>query len=450
LDSHSIGHIGIGQVVFNISLVVLLVLVNGFFVAAEFAMVKIRGSRLTQLINEGSKMAVVVQKITLKLDSYLSACQFGITLASLGLGWAGEPFIATLIAPLFSKFGLSQATIHTIAYAIAFSIITMMHIVLGELAPKSLAIQKTESVSLWLAYPLMFFYKVTYPATWILNHLSNLILKTVGLEPSMESEQAHSEEEIRILVEESHKSGLINKAESVLFDNVFDFSDTVAREAMIPRTSAAILYAHDSYEKNLEKILSTRHTRFPVADGDKDNIIGFVHVTDFYAESCKTGNKDLKKILRKILKVPESMELSHVLKLMQKSRTLIAIVVDEFGGTAGIITLEDIIEEIVGEIQDEFDNERPTFEEIEDGYSVDGRLLIEDLNNYIGTEISNEDIDTVGGFVFTSLEGANPETGKEITYKDYTFEITEMDGNRISRILIVKSKEVEVVEEILE
>ncbi len=430
MDSHSIG-----QVLLNICIVLFLVLVNGFFVAAEFALVKVRSSRLTQLINEGSQQARFVQRVTSKLDSYLSACQLGITLASLGLGWVGEPAVAKMIEPLFSYFNVPETAIHTIAFSIAFTIITMLHIILGELAPKSIAIQKTETTALWLSLPLVVFYKVTYPAIWVLNHLSNLILKIIGLEPATENEQAHTEEEIRILVNESHKSGLINQEESTLFDNVFDFSDRVAREVMIPRTSATILYTDDSYKENLEKVVSTRHSRYPVAQDDKDNIIGFIHVTDFYDEGLKAGEKELKSLVRKILTVPESMELSHVLRLMQKNRILIAIVLDEFGGTAGIITLEDIIEEIVGEIQNEFDNERPLVIEMENGYSVDGRLLIEDLNNLIGTEISNEDVDTVGGWVHMSLED-EPKVGKKISFEKFKFEIKEMERNRISRVLV--------------
>ncbi len=432
MDSHSLG-----QNLFNIVIVLVMVIINGIFVAAEFSLVKVRSSRLTQLVNEGSQQAKFVQQITSKLDSYLSACQLGITLASLGLGWIGEPSVAKLIEPVFLYFNIPETIIHTVSFAIAFTIITMLHIILGELAPKSFAIQKTEKTALWLSIPLLIFYKVTYPAIWILNNLSNLILKIIGLQPASENEQAHTEEEIKILVNESHKSGLIDHTESMLFDNVFDFSDMVAREAMIPRISASILYTDDSFQDNLKKVIATRHSRYPVAENDKDNIIGFIHVSDFYAELHKEGNKDLKSFVRKILTVPESMELSHVLKLMQKRKTLIAVVMDEFGGTAGIITLEDIIEEIVGEIQDEFDNERPQIEESENGYSVDGRLLIEDLNNLLGTEFSNEEVDTVGGWIHMLLEDT-PEVGKSVSVDNFTFEITEMDRNRISRVLISK------------
>jgi CBS domain containing-hemolysin-like protein len=430
LDSHSIS-----QILTDAFVVLVLVLVNGFFVAAEFALVKVRPSRLTQLINEGSQRARFVQKIIFKLDSYLSACQLGITLASLGLGWVGEPSIAKLLKPILVYYKFSDVVVHTTSFAVAFAIITMLHIVLGELAPKSAAIQNTETIALWLSLPMIIFHKVAYPAIWVLNRLSNVVLKVFRLQPAKENELAHTEEEIRILVNESHKSGLIDQTESILFDKVFDFSDRVAREAMIPRTGATILFAEDSFEENLEKVVNTRHSRYPIAEFDKDNIIGFIHVTDFYAELLKEENKDIKSFIRKILTVPESMELSHVLRLMQKHRILIAVVIDEFGGTAGIITLEDVVEEIVGEIQDEFDNERPLFEETENGYSIDGRMLIEDFNNSMGTEISNDDVDTIGGWVHALLE-VEHEVGKNISWGGFSFEITEMDRNRISRILV--------------
>ncbi len=427
--------ISVGQVIFNIFTVLFLVFLNGFFVAAEFAIVKVRSSRLTQLVNEGSRSARFAKSVTSSLDAYLSACQLGITLASLGLGWVGEPLVARMIEPALSTFGVPELAIHTIAFAISFGIITILHIVLGELAPKSFAIQKSEVAALWLSPPLILFYKVTYPAIWILNHLSNLVLKLLGLQPASEHEQAHTEEEIRILVNESQKSGLIDHAERILFDNVFQFSDRLAREAMVPRTSMVVLYANDTFEDNLNTVKTTRHTRYPVAKGDKDNIIGFVHVTDLYSESNKQGDKDITSLLRKVLTVPESMELSHVLKLMQKNRIQMAIVVDEYGGTAGLITLEDIIEEIVGEIQDEFDNERPMVVQLEKGYSIDGRMLIEDVNNLLNTDVPNDEVDTIGGWVHMILED-KAGIGQKVEHGSVIFEVAEMDRHRIARILV--------------
>ena len=427
----------IGQIIFNILIVLILVLLNGLFVASEFAIVKVRASRLTQLVNEGSRKARFAQRVTSNLDAYLSACQLGITLASLGLGWVGEPLIAQMIKSPLIAVGLPEAAIHTIALAAAFIFITILHIVLGELAPKSFAIQRSETAALWLSPPLMFFYKVTYPAIWILNHLSNLTLKIFGLEPVSDHEQAHTEEEIKILVNESQKSGLIDHTERVLFDNVFQFSDRLAREAMLPRTSAAVLYVDDLFEENLKIVSETRHTRYPVAKGDKDNIIGFIHVTDLYIEAQKNGEKNLENVVREVLTVPESMELSHVLRLMQKKRNQLAIVVDEYGGTAGLLTLEDILEEIVGEIQDEFDEERSVVQTLENGYSIDGRMLIEDVNNLLNTDISNEEVDTVGGWMHMILED-KAEVGQKVEHDNISFEIAEMDRHRVVRILINK------------
>ncbi len=436
-----------GQIVFDLFVVFLLVFLNGFFVTAEFAFVKIRSSRLTQLINEGVYSAKIAKSIVLKLDAYLSACQLGITLASLGLGWIGEPLIAMMLSPVLSLFKLPEVTVHTLSFLFGFIVITVLHITLGELAPKSIAIQNAEVVGLWLSFPMMVFYKVTYPAIYALNYLSNLVLKILGLKPynEKEYEQAHTEEEIRILVDESHKNGLINKTESTLVDNVFQFSDRVAREAMIPRTSAIVLYIDDTFEENFQKVIEGKHTRYPIAEGEKDNIIGFVHISDIYASALKEGEKDLSSIIRKILTVPESMELSHVLRLMQKHKIIISAVMDEYGGVAGILTLEDIVEEIVGEIQDEFDyNERPVIEKLEDSFSVDGRMLIDDFNNMFSLDISNSEVDTVGGWVHMMLEDM-AEVEKEVNYNEIHFRISEMDKNRIVRIIVKNVEQKEVV-----
>ncbi|GAB6934325.1 hemolysin family protein [Calditerricola yamamurae] len=423
-------------VLFNLLVVFLLVLLNGFFVAAEFAIVKVRQSRLLQLANEGNRKARYAQHVTNHLDAYLSACQLGITLASLGLGWVGEPAIARMIEPVLEPLGVPSMAVHSISFVIAFSFITFLHIVLGELAPKSIAIRKAEPATLWLSPPLMLFYKVMYPAIWFLNGTANAFLRRIGIEPVDELQQAHTEEEIRILVKQSHQRGLIDQTERVLVDNVFEFSERLAREVMVPRTKMVVLYLEDSFEENLSIARETRHTRYPVAEEDKDNIIGFVHVSDLYAEALKPGSeKSLKPLIRPILTVPESMELSQVLRLMQKKRVHMAIVVDEYGGTAGLLTLEDILEEIVGDIQDEFDNERPLWEKKGDVYSVDGRVLIETVNELLSLDIENEEVDSIGGWVYTRLEGA-PEVGKTVVYDNVLFEVAEMDRLRISRLNI--------------
>lgn len=417
----------------EITLVTFLVLLNGFFVAAEFSLVKVRLSRINQLIVEGIQRAKYVKIAITNLDVYLSACQLGITLSSLALGWTGKVYVEELIRPLLVYMNFSLYAVQIFSYAVAFGIITILQIVIGELAPKSLAIQKTETIALWLTPPLILFYKLTYPAIWFLNKLAILTLRVFGLNTNTIVDYAHTEEEIKILVNESQKSGYINHAERVLFDNVFEFSDRIARETMLPRTSMVVLYKEDSFEENLKIIEETRHTRYPIADGEKDNIIGFLHVSDIYSEYKKSSNPSMENIIREILSVPEFLELSKVMQLMKKHRIQIAVVVDEYGGTAGLLTLEDILEEIVGEIQDEFDTERPIFEEINDGFSIDGKMLIQDVNNLLGLDISNENVDTIGGWVHMMSDG-NLSKGNFVLHGNVKFEISEFEKNHIVRV----------------
>jgi len=417
----------------------LLVFLNGLFVAAEFAMVKVRSSRIDSLAMEGNRRARFATNVTNHLDAYLSACQLGITLSSLGLGWIGEPAIAKTIEPLLLHLGFNATLIHTISFIIAFSIITLLHIVLGELAPKTIAIRKAEAVTMWTALPLIAFHKLMYPFIWLLNGTANWLLKKViHLEPAAEHESAHTEEEIRILMKESHKSGLIDNTELTLMDNIFDFAETNAREIMIPRTEMICLYADQPFEDNQAVALQEMHTRYPLCDGDKDNIIGFVHIKDLLKVSAQ-GIKDIRTIMRPITTVPESMQISTLLKLMQKKKTQIALLIDEYGGTSGLVTLEDIMEEIVGEIQDEFDEERPDVERKDDiTHSINGMMLIEEVNSYFGLEIETDDYDTIGGWLYSQIE-IPPSRNQRVVHPDgYEFIIDETDHLRISRIIIRK------------
>ncbi|TXK75867.1 hemolysin family protein [Paenibacillus sp. N3.4] len=430
----------LGSIVLNLVLVIVLVLLNGFFVAAEFALVKVRQSRIQQLVNEGSGKAKYAIAVTSQLDTYLSATQLGITLASLGLGWVGEPAISELIIqPLIHTLHI-QASVYTdsLSFIISFGVITFLHIVLGELAPKSFAIQKAELTSLWLSAPLLFFYRLFRPIIYVLNGTANKFLRLVGVEPASEHEAAHTEEEIRILMDESVKSGHIDQDEMVLFDNIFEFSERIAREVMLPRTDMDCLFLDVSFLENLRMVHETKHTRYPVGDQDKDTIVGFVHIADLLTAD-PDEEQDIKTFIRPILNVPESMEVSRVLKLMQKKRSQLAIVVDEYGGTAGLLTLEDILEEIVGELHDEFDDidERPGVEVKEKYTSVDGRVLIEDLNDMLDLDIEDDDVDSIGGWLFKKLEGA-PVKGKSIEFGNHIFEVSEVDRLRIMRIHIIK------------
>ncbi|SDX41812.1 Hemolysin, contains CBS domains [Paenibacillus sp. CF384] len=401
-------------------------------------MVKVRSSRIDSLALDGNRRARFASRLTSNLDAYLSACQLGITLASLGLGWVGEPAIAAMLEPVLEKFHFSPVAIHTVAFIIAFTIITVLHIVLGELAPKTIAIRKAESVTMWTAMPLIGFHKIMYPFIYLLNGTANWLLKRVGIEPAAEHESAHTEEEIRILMKESHKSGLIDNTELTLVDNIFDFAETHAREIMIPRTEMICLYANLSFDENQAIALKEMHTRYPVCDGDKDNIIGFVHIKDLLKVTHQ-GLPDIRTITRPMTTVPDSMQISNLLKLMQKKKTQIAILIDEYGGTSGLVTLEDIMEEIVGEIQDEFDEERPDIEPRDDqSHSINGMMLIEEVNSYFGLEIESDDYDTIGGWFYAQIENP-PSKGQRVVQPDgFEFVIEETDHLRISRIIIRK------------
>ena len=427
----------LGQLFVNLFLVLLLVFLNGVFVAAEFSLVKMRQSRLTQLQAEGNRLAGYAIRVNQRLDAYLSATQLGITLTSLGLGWLGEPAISELLVePLLYQFGATdERLVTTISVMIGFCMITFLHIVLGELAPKSLAIQRTEGVALLLSAPLLIFYKTFLPVIWVLNASANALLKLFGFQPVSEAEGAHSEEEIRILMNQSAKSGVIDKDEIKLMDNLFDFSDMLAREVMLPRTDMHCLYANLPLEENLQIIKETRHSRYPVALEDKDQVIGFVHITDVLL-SEEEAPVDLRSVVRPILSVPESMEISEVLRLMQNKHSQLTLVVDEYGGTAGLLTAEAILEEIVGDLYDEFEDERPEVEMNGDEMSVDGRLLIEDVNKLTGLELEDREVDSIGGWLFKELAGS-PRQGQQVKWDGAVLEVEEATALRILRVRII-------------
>ncbi len=398
-------------------------------------MVKARSSRIDALALEGNFMAKIAQRIMGNMNAYLSACQLGITLASLALGWLGEPTIARILEPVLHDF-LPESIISIIAFVIGFTIVTSFHITIGEQVPKTYAIRKSEQVTLWSAIPLYMFFKLFYPFIWVLNGASNWMLRKSGVEPEAEHDAVHTEEEIRILVKESHKSGYIDNTELALVDNVFEFSETVAREIMIPRTELACLYADKSFEENMEIATAELRTRYPLCDPDKDNIIGFVHIKDLLR--CKDGLDDIRTIVRPLINIPESMSISTLLKMMQKKRTEIALLIDEYGGTSGLVTMEDILEELVGEIHDEFDEDRPAIEKKnETMYSVDGLLHIEEFCDYFGVEIETEDYDTIGGWVYSQVE-IPPKKNQKIQYDGYELIVDEVDHMRVARLMVRK------------
>lgn len=423
-------------ILFQLLLVFFLIAMNGFFVAAEFACVKIRPSRLETLIQEGSRQAKYAKKLTDHLDASLSVTQLGITLASLGLGWVGEPAVATLILPITHAIGLDDVIGHTIALALAFSIITGLHIVLGELTPKTMAIQNVEKIMLSVALPMLVFHRVMYPFVWLLNHVANWVAHRMGFHTASEGDDAHTEEEIRLLMEESHRQGLIDDTEVDFVDKVFDFTDLNVREIMTPRTDMVCLYLEDTMDENLHIILEEQLTRYPICHEDKDHIVGFLHVKDLMRVMAEGRKPNLRRLARKALIVPESMDVSVLLKTMQKQRSQMAIVVDEYGGTAGMVTIEDIVEEIVGDIQDEFDEERPTAERRGKRiFSVDAKMLLEELEDILEIDIEDEDVDTVGGWLYDQI-GQAPRVGQMAASGGNLFYVEEVDGVRITRVLI--------------
>ncbi|WGV58417.1 hemolysin family protein [Brevibacillus brevis] len=421
---------------FNLILVMILVLLNGFFVATEFAIVKVRESRIAQLAAEGNKRAVDVERVLHNLDAYLSACQLGITLASLGLGWLGEPAIAHLLHPVFRYFHLNETVVTSISFIIAFSLITFLHIVLGELAPKTLAIQYSEKVVLAVAKPIQLFYKTMYPFIQMLNWSAShfLGLFHISLEPHQE---AHTEEEIRILVNESHKSGLIDQTELMLVDNIFDFSETMAREIMVPRTDMVVLNLRDPFDENVKHVQNGRFTRYPVVDGDKDHVVGSLHIKDMLTGLLEGESQDLQTFMRPILTVPETISISRLLTMLQKQRGQMAIIIDEYGGTAGLVTLEDIMEEIVGDIQDEFDDERPEVERSDGMLSLDGRMLLEEAGDYLDIELESSDVDTLAGWIYMQMDHP-PRVGDRVKEGKYEFIVGEVDHYRITRVYVKK------------
>jgi len=423
-------------------MVAVLIGFTAFFVASEFAIVKVRSSRIDQLISEGNKNAVVAKKIISNLDEYLSACQLGITITALGLGWLGEPTVEHLLHPVFEKMNFSPYVSNILSFGIAFAAITFLHVVIGELAPKTVAIQKAEAITLLTARPLVLFYKIMYPFIWALNGSARGIIRLFGLKPASEHELAHSEEELRLILSESYKSGEINQTEYKYVNNIFTFDDRIAKEIMVPRTEIVALDKNKTIKENLEIVKKEKFTRYPVIDGDKDHVIGLINIKEVFTEISSYDSlnteKSIDDFVRPIIQVIESIPIHDLLLKMQKERIHMAILYDEYGGTSGLVTVEDILEEIVGEIQDEFDEDKkPIIQQINhDRALVDGRILISEINDWLGLKIEETDVDTLGGWMLT--ERYDIKQGESIEFGPYTFHVVEMAGNHIKTIEITK------------
>ncbi|WP_416730606.1 hemolysin family protein [Fictibacillus sp. JL2B1089] len=431
--------------IINLIMVAILIALTAFFVATEFAIVKIRTTRLDQLVAEGNTKAVAARKVVGNLDEYLSACQLGITITALGLGWLGEPTVEHLLHPLFVEFDLSESVSSILSFIIAFALITFLHVVIGELAPKTLAIQKAEAVTLRIAKPIMFFYKIMYPFIKTLNGSARIFTGWFGLKPASEHELAHSEEELRLILSESYKSGEINQSEFKYVNNIFQFDDRTAKEIMVPRVDMVTLDKSETVRESIAVVTEENYTRYPIIDGDKDSVIGMVNMKQVLTDFVNGKNPDasLEEYVRPVIQVFETMPIHDLLLKMQKERVHMAILIDEYGGTSGLVTVEDILEEIVGEIRDEFDeDEVPDIKKIDENRTIlDGKVLISEVNDLFGLNINDEDVDTIGGWILS--EKMEIKMGDEVSVENYRFKILEIDGYHVKslEVLNVKNEE---------
>lgn len=421
----------------------ILIAFTAFFVATEFAIVKVRSSRIDQLVAEGKKGALAAKKVTTHLDEYLSACQLGITVTALGLGWIGESTFAEILEPLFVHLSIGTALSHLIAFVISFLLVTFLHVVVGELAPKTVAIQKAELITLAFATPIIWFYRLLYPFIWLLNGSARLLTSIFGLKPASEHELAHSEEELRILMSESYKSGEINKNELAYVNNIFEFDERIAKEIMVPRTEMVTISVDNTFDEIMAILEEENYTRYPLVNGDKDNVIGLINIREFLTATIQNREEiQLEEYMKPIIRVIETVPIRELLIKMQKERTHMAILLDEYGGTSGIVTAEDILEEIVGDIRDEFDeDEISDIRKIKDNhYILNGKVLISEVNDLLGTHLSEDEVDTIGGWFLTNNFEA--VEGDILEEEGYIFKIKNIEEHHIHFIEVTKNTSV--------
>lgn len=426
----------------NLTIFIILLALTGFFVATEFAIVKVRQSRIDQLVAEGRKGSLAAKHVTTHLDEYLSACQLGITVTALGIGMVGESTFEFILHPLFDSIGISTDYIHYFTIGAAFAIATFLHVVVGELAPKTVAIQKAEAVTLVFAKPIMIFYKILYPFIWFLNGSARILVGLFGMKPASEHELSHTEEELRLLLAESYKSGEINQNELKYVNNVFEFDDRIAREIMVPRTEIVGFEKNATFHDVITLISEERYTRYPVYEIDRDNIIGFINIKDFLTQGMSNRitaeTFDMEKFTNPVINTIETTPINNLLLKMQKERTHMAILLDEYGGTSGLVTVEDILEEIVGEIRDEFDgDEIADIRKLKDGhYIIHSKVLLDDIAKLLKIEIENPDVDTIGGWYYT--QDVDLVADNHIEHDGYNFSIYEKEGHQLQFLEVKK------------
>ncbi|MFC0230252.1 hemolysin family protein [Bhargavaea ullalensis] len=419
-----------------------LIAFTAFFVASEFAIVKVRTTRIDQLIAEGNRKAMRAKKVVSNLDEYLSACQLGITITALGLGWLGEPTVQRMLAPLFERFEIQGNIAALLSFLIAFSAVTFLHVVVGELAPKSAAIQKAEAITLNFSGPLIAFYRLMYPVIHGMNGAAQGLIRMFGLKPMSESEAAHSEEELRMILSDSLKSGEINQSEYKYVNKIFEFDDRIAKEIMVPRTEMMTVEKNMTLREVFDVMGVEQYTRYPVTDGDKDHVIGLVnmkHLLTAFIKDPESGTRPVMDFTQPVIRVIESIPIGDLLLKIQRERIHMAVLMDEYGGTSGLVTIEDILEEIVGDIQDEFDiDEVPDVQAVgENHYIFDAKMLIEDINDILGIHIDEEDIDTIGGWFMAKR--FDVVKGEKIIEQGYEFLVKDMEGHHILYIEAMKA-----------
>jgi CBS domain containing-hemolysin-like protein len=430
--------------IFNLVWIAILIAFTAFFVVSEFAIVKVRSSRIDQLIEEGKRSASTAKKVISNLDEYLLACQLGITVTTLAIGWLGETTVAQILETVFQNIEVLAGASYVLSIGIAFLLITFVHVVVGELAPKTLAVQKAEEVTLLTARPLTLFYKIMYPFIWVLKRSARILTRSVGLKTVSEHELAHSEEELRVILSESFKSGEINQSEFKYVNKIFEFDNRIAKEIMVPRTEIISMEQEDTLESFLNIVKEEKFTRYPIIDGDKDHVIGLINLKEVMTDLISNPgvrNKTLADYCRPIIRVIDTIPIHDLLVKMQKDRIHMAILMDEYGGTSGLVTVEDILEEIVGEIRDEFDmDEVPMIQKMSDNqFIIDAKLLVTELNELLNIEIEEGEFDTIGGWMLT--ENFNVKQGDSLHFEAYTFKILEMEEHHIKYIEVTKQEQ---------
>ncbi|AMW99427.1 hemolysin family protein [Rummeliibacillus stabekisii] len=425
------------EIASNLVLFVLLIAMTGFFVATEFAIVKVRQTRIDQLITEGNRKAIKAKKVLSHLDEYLSACQLGITITALGLGWIGEPTAHKVFTPLMEMAGIDGSLAKWLSFAFAFAVVTFAHVVIGELAPKTFAIEQAEKITLRFAGPLIIFHIVTYPLIKILNGSARVLTSLFGLKLSTEHEEAHSEEELRMILSDSYKSGEINPSEYKLVNRIFEFDERIAKEIMVPRTEMIGFNKETTLNNVFELMNEEQYTRYPVMDGDKDHVIGIVnmkHLLSAIVMDATNGQKTVEEYMQPVIRIIDTVPINSLLLKFQRESIHMAILLDEYGGTSGLVTIEDVIEEIVGDIRDEFDeDEEPEIQKVADGhFKFNGKVLLEQVNSMLGVQIDEEDIDTIGGWFMSQHD--NIKEGVFFEKNGFQFIVKEVNKHQIIRV----------------